>query len=150
MAIVSYPPETDKVTPKGEVAEPDEVALYGDAVAALEELLAMPAVQATGLLMPDCDLQASDPEVGPVTREHLYDFLADAQKRAGVKDVKYRKYHAGKRRLSADQDDLEAASAQAGTTGATIAKYNPRELRRQAELVVRMDRARKKRRKKRG
>lgn len=148
LAIISYPAATNKVSEKDSEDPPEDVVLYGDAVDALKELLTTPAVKATGLLMPHGELDASDPKVGPISKERLIrGILREAEEKAGVPYVKRRGYHGGKRRMAADQDDTEAAAAQSGTTGQTLHGYNPRELKKQAELAVRMDRERKKRRK---
>jgi integrase len=146
-AILSYPADTDKPTEKGSEAEPTDAVLFGETATALEDLLAKPAVQATGLLMPGGDLDARKPGAGPIRKEVLIrDILRAAEKQAGVAHVKGRGYHGGRRRFAGDVDDLEAASAQSNSTGQTITRYNPRELKKQAELAVRMDRERTKRR----
>jgi len=122
-----------------------EVALAGRALELVERLREMPAVRASGLLLPAGDLHDPAPDRHPVSYELLLKWLHEAERRAGVQRVKGRSWHAFKRAAATDAEqemgDLAAASEQAGTLRSTLERhYLRRDPRLRAELAVRLAR----------
>jgi hypothetical protein len=120
-AVLTYAAGTDKAGKAG------EAVLAGAAVDALRELLAKPAVKATGWLMPVGDLDDGAVRVGrqkrgPISKDTLYDILADAEEAVGIAHVKGRLYHGMKRRFATlTKAERAIAARQSGTTEATLA-----------------------------
>lgn len=96
VGVIQFGGETDKARRTG------RVPIVGRAREAVELLLQMPAVQATGLLFPQGDLHDDTPDRGPMHGRYLTTLLHEAEKRAGVKEVKGRAFHGIKRRAVTD------------------------------------------------
>lgn len=115
MRIV-FDPETDKARDQGVsyIEDPNAIAI-------VEMLMQTPAVQATGLLFPSGDLQRKTPaKRKPIRPEPLIDMLHEAERIAGVKEIKGRAYHGFKRWFATVAEDADAAARQSGTTRATL------------------------------
>lgn len=131
-AILTYRSGSDK----NRVAS--ESVLVGDVT--LERLMSLmdqPAVRATGFLLPAGDLSSTKPKKR-IREETLNRLWHEAEKAVGIKHVKGRAYHAGKRefgRRTAGNRDV--ASAQSATRVDTLERYDPKkDLVAMAELAM--------------
>ena len=133
--VVTFPAKTDKTRKRG------EVYLVGPPKRAIEALLAMPAVQASGHLFPKGELDSTDPPPLPITEKVLRRWLRQAEDECGVAQVEGRSYHAFKRAFATDvEGSLEGASAQSGTTRETLLKiYRQPKPAEKAALALQLD-----------
>ena len=134
--VVRFPAKTDKAKRRG------EVYLLGDAKRAIEMLLARPAVQASGNLCPQGNLDNVAPRQRPMTQRTLRRMLRTAEEQCGIEHVERRAYHGLKRIFATDVDfeHLGGASAQSGTTDATLLrKYKQPKPEEKAALAIQLD-----------
>lgn len=137
--VVTFPAPTDKARKKG------EVYLYGRSKELIERLIATPLCQASGLLIPrGDDLNESIEVKKPQTDKKLRRALREAERRAEVKSVKNRSFHAFNRTFSTDVEDTRAGSGQSGKTEDTMRRiYRQPKPTEKAALAMRLDGLRK-------
>lgn len=147
--VLSYPADSDKV------GRASEAALVGEAVHRVRDLLEMPAVQATGLLMPEGDLAEGAKrwpgndgvkrKRKPARKAWLIDQLKKVEEAVGIEHIPYRAYHGMKRRFAeVGKANRAIASRQSGTSEETLRdKYEPDDdLQGKVEFAYDVDRLR--------
>ncbi|MGE0161356.1 MAG: hypothetical protein AB7T31_18320 [Gemmatimonadales bacterium] len=137
-AILKYAAGTDKTKKGGEA-----VLVGEETLERLQLLMDMPAVRASGYLLPAGELSSKKAKK-PIREETLNRMLHKAEEEAEIPHVKGRAYHAGKRGFGrATAGSRETASAQSGTTAQTLGRYDPRDdLPAQAALALEIVRRR--------
>ncbi|MCH7533337.1 MAG: zinc ribbon domain-containing protein [Gemmatimonadetes bacterium] len=133
--VLTFPAETDKASKRG------EVYLFGPPKSLIEELIASPLCQASGLVFPrGDDLQAVERVELPQTDKKLRRALREAEQLAGVPEVRGRSFHAFNRTFATDAEDPRAASSQSGKTEETMRRiYRQPKPAEKAALAMQLD-----------